>query len=257
MSLFEFYRMEIPLFVPSPALLADWHMAYGVLNERTWGTVYGQPAAQSVLPRHPTTPPPRSDPHPPTHSTTPSTTPPLLSDPHSTTHPPTHSPTQHPPLTDPNNELSRTAVGEWVALSDFYQWPHIVQFSSWDDLLTQLAVTDLLAVSGRMREYNREEGGRIAEGWEGVLARVARGKQHRLLHAHNNNPPTTRAGGVGNDSSSSSSSSSGSSSSGSSGSSGSSTFDRGEPMHPRARVNAALRQGYGVELAKGCTGQRG
>ena len=28
MSLFEFYRMGIPLFVPSPALLTDWHIRY-------------------------------------------------------------------------------------------------------------------------------------------------------------------------------------------------------------------------------------
>jgi len=30
MSLFEFYRMEIPLFVPSLDLLTDWHMTYKV-----------------------------------------------------------------------------------------------------------------------------------------------------------------------------------------------------------------------------------
>jgi len=31
MSLFEFYRMEIPLFVPSLDLLTDWHMTYKVM----------------------------------------------------------------------------------------------------------------------------------------------------------------------------------------------------------------------------------
>lgn len=29
MSLFEFYRMEIPMFVPSPQLLASWHESIG------------------------------------------------------------------------------------------------------------------------------------------------------------------------------------------------------------------------------------
>jgi hypothetical protein len=33
---------------------------------------------------------------------------------------------------DPNNEFSYEAVLEWVRLSDFYVWPHIRQFSSWD-----------------------------------------------------------------------------------------------------------------------------
>jgi hypothetical protein len=37
MSLFEFYRMGVPLFVPSPLLLTEWHMRYDrscVLSER-------------------------------------------------------------------------------------------------------------------------------------------------------------------------------------------------------------------------------
>ncbi|CAF1234777.1 unnamed protein product, partial [Adineta ricciae] len=39
MSLFEQYRMNIPLFFPSLDLLADWHFAYRVVRERTWGGV--------------------------------------------------------------------------------------------------------------------------------------------------------------------------------------------------------------------------
>lgn len=36
MSLFEQYRMNIPLFFPSLDLLTKWHYEYGVVNERTW-----------------------------------------------------------------------------------------------------------------------------------------------------------------------------------------------------------------------------
>ena len=34
MTFFELYRMNIPLFAPSPELLARWHLDFRVLNER-------------------------------------------------------------------------------------------------------------------------------------------------------------------------------------------------------------------------------
>lgn len=36
MSLFEQYRMNIPLLFPSLNLLTEWHFEYGVVNEKTW-----------------------------------------------------------------------------------------------------------------------------------------------------------------------------------------------------------------------------
>lgn len=53
MSLFEYYRMGIPLFVPSLELLSRWHWKRGVLSERTWDRVFGSPQSASKLPRHP------------------------------------------------------------------------------------------------------------------------------------------------------------------------------------------------------------
>ena len=42
MSLFEQYRMNIPLLFPSLELLTEWQYKYGVVNERTWDNVnYG------------------------------------------------------------------------------------------------------------------------------------------------------------------------------------------------------------------------
>jgi hypothetical protein len=42
MSLFEQYRMNIPLLFPSLNLLTQWHYEYGVVSERTWDqTLYG------------------------------------------------------------------------------------------------------------------------------------------------------------------------------------------------------------------------
>jgi hypothetical protein len=50
MSLFEQYRMNIPLFFPSLDLLADWHYTYRVIDERTWDGVSGNRKNTSVLP---------------------------------------------------------------------------------------------------------------------------------------------------------------------------------------------------------------
>ncbi|CAF3644643.1 unnamed protein product [Rotaria sp. Silwood1] len=41
MSLFEHYRMNIPLFFPSLDLLTEWHYTYRVVNERTWDGISG------------------------------------------------------------------------------------------------------------------------------------------------------------------------------------------------------------------------
>ena len=50
MSLFEQYRMNIPLFFPSLALLTDWHYEYQVVSERTWDhTLTGIPPNRSHI----------------------------------------------------------------------------------------------------------------------------------------------------------------------------------------------------------------
>jgi hypothetical protein len=36
MTMFELYRIGVPLFVPSSDLLARWHVDIGMLKERTY-----------------------------------------------------------------------------------------------------------------------------------------------------------------------------------------------------------------------------
>ena len=50
MSLFEQYRMNIPLFFPSLDLLTDWQFRYHVMKERTWGQVRGRIPEGSPIP---------------------------------------------------------------------------------------------------------------------------------------------------------------------------------------------------------------
>jgi hypothetical protein len=141
MSFFEFYRLEVPMFVPSPDLLTEWHMAYRAVNERTWNSVFGILASQSVLSKHPLS----------------------------------TSNMKH----DPNNDMSNDAVREWLGLADFYQVPHVTQFDSWDHLMQLLVTSDLNAISKRMRSYNIESAATIKNDWKEVLAKVRKGKREK------------------------------------------------------------------------------
>lgn len=130
MSLFEFYRMEIPLFVPSPPLLAAWHLKYRILNERTWPSVFGNPMNQrSAVDKH------------------------ISSN-----------------ITfDPNDEVSFDAILHWISFADFYQWPHITQFSSFDDLFRILNEINLDSISGAMRVHNIAVRAEIMQTWMTIL----------------------------------------------------------------------------------------
>lgn len=149
MSLFEFYRMQIPLFVPTPELLAKWHMKHNMLNERTWMGVLGQPQAKSILPRHPALDKAS-----------------FIS-----------GSTSSVPLSDPNNEFSYEAVLEWVKLSDFYTWPHIQRFNTWNELFAMLGDTVKLGeMSKRMGEFNLREEKEIKAKWTLMLEKIQRHK---------------------------------------------------------------------------------
>jgi len=50
MSLFEQYRMNIPLFFPTLDLLTEWHYTYRVVSERTWDGVGNNRKNASTIP---------------------------------------------------------------------------------------------------------------------------------------------------------------------------------------------------------------
>jgi hypothetical protein len=53
---------------------------------------------------------------------------------------------------DPNNDRDKDAFLHWIRYADFYQWPHILTFDTWDGLRTLIDATDWDAVSKRMIE---------------------------------------------------------------------------------------------------------
>jgi hypothetical protein len=149
MTIFELYRMGIPLFVPSPSLLVDWHKKYGILQERTWPGVHNHPVENSVISRHPL-------------STS------IITD------------------QDPNNEFNRDAIMTWIKLADFYIWPNITTFDSFDHLLTLLGSVDFAAVSRDMLLFSAREEIEIRSKWEKILstasaATIERNRSGRVL----------------------------------------------------------------------------
>ena len=151
MLFFELYSMNIPMFVPSPSLLTEWHLQHSILKERTWDSVFGHPNTHSPLPRHP-------------HSTATSSL-------------------------DPNNEFDREAILEWVSLADFYQFPHVTQFNSVSEFASVVASTDLSAISAMMEEFNYDRTERVSEQWSGVLSGVQAHKQaYKLEHGSSELP---------------------------------------------------------------------
>lgn len=130
-------RIGVPMYVPSPTLLARWHTDLHVLSERSWGLVFGLPAP-SPLPRHP-----------------------------EYTGSMTH---------DPNEESDFDGILQWISLSDFYQFPHVAQFSSFEHLATLLHSTTAVeydAISARMFQYSRKQQYHTEMGWQAVLGAVA------------------------------------------------------------------------------------
>mmetsp|Transcript_18555 Transcript_18555/g.31096 ORF Transcript_18555/g.31096 Transcript_18555/m.31096 type:complete len:233 (-) Transcript_18555:210-908(-) len=182
------------MFVPSPRLLTRWHLQYNMLAERTWagallsqtqtlaeqqaaGALFGQRPEGSLLPRHANysfTPQPSSS---------------------------SGSSVGQQQQFDPNDDSSEQAILAWISLADFYQWPHIQQFDSWQELFRMLVAAgvghapttlssfsssdkssrslSLQQISEQMGAFNRQEDTRIRAEWSRILTNIRRHKEKR------------------------------------------------------------------------------
>lgn len=137
MSFFEFYRIGIPLFVPSPHLLTHWHMKYSVLKERSWNMIFDKPGS-SPIKKHPGY--------------------------------------KGRMLSDPNDNLNYNSVLEWVNLADFYTFPHVKQFDNFTHLVEMVGTTslqELKVVSSRMREFSEKHDATTLQTWGRALQGVS------------------------------------------------------------------------------------
>lgn len=139
MSFFEHYQMAIPIFVPSLDFLIELHMQHNMVSERTWEFVRtGKRPSGSPLPKHP----------------------------------------DYPVDFDPNNDIDAAALRYWLSFADFFTFPHIQYFSSFDDLVCKLARTDLKQVSLAMSRHSNRLKKHILSKWQDILERVDAGYGH-------------------------------------------------------------------------------
>lgn len=146
MSFFEYYRIGVPLFVPSQKLLLRWDEEYDVLSER----IYGHVSADDV----------RADDDVGAGG--------LEGD----------KDLETARLPDPNVKAN---LKYWIHLCDFYVFPHVQYFDSWEDLVDKLRTVDMQSVSKAMLEYSEEQRFEIVEKWKQVVRRIV---------------PTSRRGGT-------------------------------------------------------------
>lgn len=133
MSIFEQYSMNIPLFFPSIDLLTTWHLEYYVIYDRTWDrALTGVGKSHSIIPRYDS------------NSTVP----------------------------DPNNEHDYASIHYWLKYADFYQWPYITYFNSFDDLALKLSRTNLTLISENMSKYNKVKKLKVLKHWRTILTRL-------------------------------------------------------------------------------------
>jgi len=125
--------MGIPILAPGPKLLTKWHMQYGLVSERTWEMVFNTRVPHgSIIGRHPDADEPF----------------------------------------DPNDDDNAEAIEYWLRFSDFYTFPHIITFESWEELAEKLATVDLREVSHKMLEAAAAMESRVAASWQRVFDRV-------------------------------------------------------------------------------------
>lgn len=142
MSFFEYYRMGIPLFVPSQKLLLEWDEKYDVLSERIYGHVH----ADDV----------RDDDDRAGG---------LVEDKN-------HGSARLP---DPNIKAN---LRHWIHLCDFYVFPHVQHFDSWEDLLDKLRNVDMQSVSEAMLKYSEKQRLELVQTWKKIIHRtVPRGRE--------------------------------------------------------------------------------
>lgn len=83
-------------------------------------------------------------------------------------------PTAYHNTTDlsPNTRADAAAVRHWLALCDFYHFPHVTYFESWDDLIRKLRAADLAAISARMAGANVRLLGELRGTWRRLVERM-------------------------------------------------------------------------------------
>jgi hypothetical protein len=67
---------------------------------------------------------------------------------------------------------TREAALYWLRFADFYQWPLVQTFASWDELITKLDATDFDSVHASMLRENDRRKEELVSRWRSVIAKI-------------------------------------------------------------------------------------
>ena len=139
MTIFELYRMNVPMFFPSTELLATWQVNYYIMRDRSFdGSLFGRRPKASIIPPHPS----------------------------------------QKRIPDPKNEYDYNSTVYWMHFCDFYQvFPHGIIYESIPHLVYLLESIDdgkLWEISRKMQRYNVEFKKALLNKWRDILLRYAR-----------------------------------------------------------------------------------
>ena len=83
-------------------------------------------------------------------------------------------PSRHPNSTHPYSpeDNDRESFLYWIKFSDFFQWPFITTFSSWEDLISKLDEADLDAIHRNMETENKKRKEKLLREWDHILASI-------------------------------------------------------------------------------------
>lgn len=129
----EDYAKNIPIFIPNIELVIDWHFQYDILSQLTWNSIrklMGENASRSPLP-------------------------------------PADVGLRGIP--DPNENQNKKSITYWLELTDFYQSPNVIFFSSFDDLRKKLETVDFHEISRKMRKENERKKVAAFHQWRDVF----------------------------------------------------------------------------------------
>jgi hypothetical protein len=73
---------------------------------------------------------------------------------------------------DPNEDTEYSALKVWLGYSDFYAFPHVILFDSWEDAAEKLNSADLHDISKKMKEYVLALEQQIVLKWDAVFQKA-------------------------------------------------------------------------------------
>lgn len=78
-------------------------------------------------------------------------------------------------IPDPNDDLHKDAFLYWIRYADYYQWPHIIQFGSWEELERLIASSAWTDISHKMKIYHQRELENTKRVWDSELVGLFKG----------------------------------------------------------------------------------